>query len=457
MGTQVSFPGLGLEFTIRHIAFSIGNFNIYWYGVIIGLGLALAMLFVFSKTKEFGIDTDRFLDVVIIGAVAGVIGARLYYVAFSPSEFTSFWQIFNLRTGGLGFYGGVIFGVGSAVLTCRWRKIKLYPAMDLAAYGFLIGQGIGRWGNFVNQEAFGTNTTLPWGMISNETTLYLSRQASKLAQEGIIVDPYAPVHPTFLYESLWCALGFVLLLLYMKHRKFDGEIFLMYIAWNGFGRAFIEGLRTDSLYLFGSNLRVSQVLAILGALAAIVIIGVVRKKISDSEDENYLKPYGMTPAAQEELAAIAAERELAAKEKLEKKALADTETDEQKKEDKAEEKKEKTSKSAEKSDKADGKEKKTDEKKTSAGKKTESKAAAAEKTTAAKKDSDGTKPAAKTKAADAGKDTDSKKAATTKKDGDKKTEPAKKAAADKKTDDGKKKSAETKKETDKADNKKKEE
>ncbi len=300
MNTTVTFPNMGLELNISRVAFRIGEFEFYWYGILIGLGLLLGMWFALSKAREFGLDQDRFIDIILIGAIAGVIGARVYYVVFAePGEFTTFWDIFNLRRGGLAFYGAVIFGVGAGVLACRWRKCRVLPVCDLAALGFLIGQGIGRWGNFFNQEAFGTNTTLPWGMLSAETKNYLSSRAADLAAKGMIVDPAQAVHPTFLYESLWCLLGFVLLYFYIKRRKFDGEIFLMYIAWNGFGRAFIEGLRTDSLYI--GTLRVSQVLAIVSAIAALLIIAAVRNKMRKSDDEEYLIPYGHTAEAKDEL------------------------------------------------------------------------------------------------------------------------------------------------------------
>ncbi|MFV0413475.1 MAG: prolipoprotein diacylglyceryl transferase, partial [Oscillospiraceae bacterium] len=144
--------------------------------------------------------------------------------------------------------------------------------------GFLIGQAFGRWGNFFNQEAFGTNTSLPWGMLSPSTTAYLASQQAKLAVEGVMVNPALPVHPTFLYESLWCALGFLLLFLYRKKRKFNGELFLLYVMWYGFGRLFIEGLRTDSLMTPMLGLRVSQVLAGASVLAAFAIWLVARKK-----------------------------------------------------------------------------------------------------------------------------------------------------------------------------------
>lgn len=310
MEYTVGFPGLGWEITVNRVAFTIGNFPIYWYGVLIGFGLVAAMVYAFYKSKDFGIDADKLMDVVIFGAVAGILGARLYYVVFSPTfEAKTFWDIFDIRDGGLGFYGALIFALASAVLLCRWRKMKFRPVADLVSIGFLIGQGIGRWGNFVNQEAFGTNTKLPWGMISQHTTSYLSRNAADLAERFIEVDPYMPVHPTFLYESIWCIIGVVLITMYIKHRKFDGEIALMYVAWNGAARVLIEGLRTDSLYI--GSFKISQVVALLGAFASIAAIVYFRLKIKKSTDPNFMMPYAFTEEWKTEYAGILERQELA--------------------------------------------------------------------------------------------------------------------------------------------------
>ena len=295
----VQFPKLGLEFNVSRVAFSIGGFDIYWYGLLIGAGLLLAMLFALKKSKEFGLDQNKFIDVIIVGIIGGVIGARLYYVAFSPrDDFSTLRSILDIRNGGMGFYGAVIGGVLFAVIMAKIRKVKILPVMDLVGIGFLLGQGIGRWGNFANQEAFGTNTDLPWGMHSEAIQRYIYMHSEELAERGIRVFQYSPVHPTFLYESLWCILGFILLTAYIKHRKFDGEIFLMFLFWNGFLRMFIEGLRLDSLYI--GNVRVSQLLAALMAFGALAAIILIRNKIKLSGNPDYLKPYGHTAAWAEE-------------------------------------------------------------------------------------------------------------------------------------------------------------
>ncbi len=265
----VQFPGLGLSFTINRVAFSIGDFAIYWYGILIGTGMLLAMLYAFRMAPRLGINVDRMIDVIFIGAVMAVICARVYYVVFAPFKYTSFAQMLDIRDGGLAIYGGVLGAFVFGGLASKWRKVPILPMFDITAIGFLIGQCLGRWGNFVNQEAFGTNTTMPWGMISPQTTAYLTSVQQTLAAQGVQVDPQMPVHPTFLYESIWCLVGFIGLALYLKHRHFNGEIALLYVFWYGTGRAWIEGLRTDSLYVTGS-LRMSQLLAVISALAALI-------------------------------------------------------------------------------------------------------------------------------------------------------------------------------------------
>ena len=174
MNFHVEFPGLGLEFDISRVAFYIGSVPIYWYGIVIGLGFALALVFAFANAKRFGIDADRMSDVIILTTICAVLCARAYYVIFAPFEYQSFWDMINIRDGGLAIYGGVIGAVVFGILFSKWRKVPVLPMLDLAAMGFLIGQGLGRWGNFFNQEAFGTNTTLPWGMYSDGTAAYLS-------------------------------------------------------------------------------------------------------------------------------------------------------------------------------------------------------------------------------------------------------------------------------------------
>ena len=271
MTNTVTFPALGLSFEIDRVAFSIGGVNIYWYGVCIAVGLCLALVFAFRHAVEFGVNSDSMVDAIMIGVVMGIVCARLYYVAMAPFDYNSIWEVISIRDGGLAIYGGIIGGFLFGGLACRWRKIPVLPMFDLAALGFLIGQGCGRWGNFFNQEAFGCNTTLPWGMYSQATHDYLAYGAVT-APAGVTIDPNLPVHPTFLYESIWCFVGFALLVRYIKKRRFNGDIALRYLIWYGVGRFWIEALRTDSLMLVPAiGLRASQLVAavaVVGGIAA---------------------------------------------------------------------------------------------------------------------------------------------------------------------------------------------
>ena len=261
MTNLVQFPGLGLSFELSRVAFSIGDMDIYWYGVCIAFGLCLALVFAFRRCTEFGIDADSMVDVILIGVVLGIASARLYYVAMAPYNYDTIWDVLAVRDGGLAIYGGIIGAFVFGGLACKWRGVPVLPMFDLAGMGFLIGQGCGRWGNFFNQEAFGCNTTLPWGMYSEATRAYLMG-STVTAQSGVTIDPNLPVHPTFLYESIWCFVGFLLLFRYIKKRKFNGDIALRYMIWYGAGRFWIEALRTDSLMLVPSiGLRASQLVA----------------------------------------------------------------------------------------------------------------------------------------------------------------------------------------------------
>ena len=257
----ISFPGLGIgEIALNRIAFTLFGFPIYWYGVIIALGFLLGISYIVKRAPKFGLDSDKAMDVLLGACIGGIIGARLYYVVFSGQHYTLA-DVFRVRDGGLAIYGGIIGGVFTAWFMCRWRKTPFRPMADAAAGGVILGQAIGRWGNFFNVEAFGSNTTLPWGMAGESISNYLALRQQELAAEGVMVDPSLPVHPTFFYESMWCLAGFGILAWQAKRRLFDGETALFYLAWYGAGRSVIEGLRTDSLMLGG--LRVSQMLAVL--------------------------------------------------------------------------------------------------------------------------------------------------------------------------------------------------
>ena len=261
---EVSFPKLGLEFNINRVAFSLFGLDIYWYALLIMTGFILAVLYAWRSTKTFDVKMDPLIDVVLVGLFCGIVGARIYYVIFRFDSYSSLWDMINIRDGGLAIYGGVIMAFLSGLIMCKYiEKIEILPIFDIAAIGFLIGQGVGRWGNFMNQEAFGSKTGLPWGMYSANTFYY-----EMVDGVSTKVGPTA-VHPCFLYESIWCLTGFVLLhIVSRRYYKFKGQIFLGYLVWYGLGRSWIEGLRTDSLWLVENVLKVSQLLAILCVLVA---------------------------------------------------------------------------------------------------------------------------------------------------------------------------------------------
>lgn len=264
--TELVFPRLGLELNIESTAFTIAGISITWYGLLITLGMLLAMCYGFSNMRRYGIDPDRAIDGVIGGVIGGIVGARLYYVAFHWDSYAgNIKEILNIRGGGLAIYGGVIGALLVGGIVCKIRKVRLLPMLDIASLGFLIGQCIGRWGNFFNHEAFGSNTDGLFGMSSGQIQAYIAKHFT----DGSVVTD-RPVHPCFLYESLWCLTGFILLhLISRKWRKFDGQIFLLYITWYGFGRFWIEGLRTDSLYL--GTIRVSQLVAAVSVVAGLIL------------------------------------------------------------------------------------------------------------------------------------------------------------------------------------------
>lgn len=283
---EIQFPELGWKFHIDPTAFTVFGIQIQWYGIIITLGLILALVYCLPKMKRFGLDSDRTLDVVIGGVLGGIVGARIYYVIMRWDEYKWDWKaIINTRNGGLAIYGGLIGAILVGLIICKVRKVKILPMLDVTVLGFLIGQSIGRWGNFINQEAFGTNTDSFLGMTGGTIQRSISDSmqiGGDLYQEGVNMLWEKPVHPCFLYESVWCLLGFVILAFWSKRRKYDGQIFLMYLAWYGAERFFVEGLRTDSLML--GNIRVSQALsAVIFIVSVILQIILFAKRKRDPE------------------------------------------------------------------------------------------------------------------------------------------------------------------------------
>lgn len=273
MGT-VSFPGLGLEFQLNRVAFHVGSWPVYWYGVIIAAGFLLAVMYCSRQVPRFGIRQDDIIDMLFFAVPLSIIGARVYYIIFYPELYRrtdgswDFGAMVRIWDGGLAIYGGVIMAVITLLVFCKVRKIKFLAFADLGSYGMLIGQMVGRWGNFVNIEAHGGPTDLPWRM--------------GIYQYVDGIRQYMEVHPTFLYESLWNLAGLLLLIwVGKKHRKFDGQIFLGYFAWYGVGRGFIEGLRTDSLYFLNTPIRVSQVFGFATAAVAIILLVILLTRKHD--------------------------------------------------------------------------------------------------------------------------------------------------------------------------------
>ena len=300
MSDVLSFPGLGLELTINPILAEIGPFSIHWYGVIFALAFLAGTCFLLWKAKDFGVNADRAFDVLLAAFVGGIICARAYYVIFAWNEMNyaeNPIRVFYIWEGGIAMYGGLIGAFAVGLWMCRVRKVKSLPMLDVAGISLLLAQAIGRWGNFINMEAFGVNTDLPWGMTSQTIHNYLAYHMESLAGMGITVDPSLPVHPTFFYESAWNLIGFLVLAFVLApRRRFDGQMFLGYLAWYGAGRCVVEGLRTDSL-MWG-NIRVSQALALICAVVCTALIFVVLRKIKEKGDPDYLKLYALTEEGQ---------------------------------------------------------------------------------------------------------------------------------------------------------------
>ena len=296
--TLVEFPKLGLDLNVYEnlVEFTLPGWDIditiKFYGVIIAFGFTLAVLFGGRMAYVWKMSIDKMLDVLIYGTFGGIIGARLYYVAFQWDSYKDdLLSIFKIWEGGLAIYGGIIGAFIAAYFVCKKIDLNFYKLLDLAGMSLLIGQGIGRWGNFTNQEAFGINTDSVFGMTSEKISDYISSHYATLTANGISIDSSAPVHPTFLYESVWCLLGFfVLYIVCKKYRKFDGQLILGYGIIYGFERFLVEGLRTDSLYIGDTGLRVSQVLS-LGIVVACASLMAVKLMQIKKQKEDKVKEY----------------------------------------------------------------------------------------------------------------------------------------------------------------------
>lgn len=311
MYQEISFPSFGLSFDPSRVAFSIGNKNFYWYGVIIAVGFLLAVLYAARRCKQFGITQDQLIDMLICAVPSAIVCARAYYCLFQwdlyrndPIRVLYIWE------GGLAIYGGVIGAVLAVVIYSKVKKISTAAMLDIGGLGLLIGQSIGRWGNFINREAFGA-----------VTDSFLRMGLTDLSGKVIYV------HPTFLYESVWNAFGLLLLHFLSKKRKYDGQVFVAYLGWYGLGRMVIEGLRADSLYFFGTNLRISQLVAGLCVIFAAVFLfynKVFREHETEDLYVNRVAAAVVVEATEQSLEAVVAE-DMPVKEEVPAEELSSTE------------------------------------------------------------------------------------------------------------------------------------
>jgi len=268
----IEFPNLfgGLKLNINPVAINVFGIKIYWYGIIIAASFLTASLLALKSCRKYDIETQNILDLMLYVIPAGLIGARLYYVIFNYQQFQNNWtEIINIRTGGLAIYGALIGGGLACLLYAKRKKIAIFKLLDFLVPYIALAQAIGRWGNFVNQEAFGINTNLPWGMTGNMIKYQIVSRKYELLSHGMKVNPYLPVHPTFLYESIWNLFIALFLLWYRRKKDINGTIFLLYVILYSAGRFFIEWLRIDSLWL--GSVRVSQLVSLVLIVCGIIL------------------------------------------------------------------------------------------------------------------------------------------------------------------------------------------
>lgn len=282
LSTSIRFPNLGIE--LEHVgkSISIFGFPIAYYGITIAFGMLMGYLVAQWQAKRTNQDPEVYLDFAMIAIILSVIGARLYYVIFEWSYYAKNpAQIFNIRNGGLAIYGGVITAILTAFVFCKIRKISFWVLSDTGILGLIMGQIIGRWGNFFNREAFGDYTNGLFAMQLQKSDVAASNITSKMLEHIQVIDgvEYIQVHPTFLYESVWNLALLVLLIFYSKHKKADGEIIALYLMGYGIGRIWIEGLRTDQLLLWGTQIAVSQIVSAIAILFGLGIFIYRRRKV----------------------------------------------------------------------------------------------------------------------------------------------------------------------------------
>lgn len=279
---SIRFPNLGIELHNIGTGINVFGIEIAYYGIIIALGMVAGYLMADWQARRTGQNPELYLDFALYAIILSVIGARIYYVVFAWDEYKdNLWQIFNIRGGGLAIYGGIITAIICAMVYSKIKKVPLGLLADTGCIGLITGQIIGRWGNFFNREAFGGYTDNLFAMQLKKADVAASNITPELLENIKMINgvEYIQVHPTFLYESLWNVCLLILLIIYTKHKKFDGEIILLYLAGYGLGRAWIEGLRTDQLLFWGTNVAVSQILSIILVIGSIGVIVYKRTKI----------------------------------------------------------------------------------------------------------------------------------------------------------------------------------
>ena len=275
---SVIFPHLGIQFDHLYTGFNVFGIYIAWYGVIIAIGIIVAAVLVYNLARRTGQNADNYIDITIAVVIAAIIGARIYYVAFKWSDYKdNLGEIFNLRHGGLAIYGGIIAGVICAIVVCKIKKISFRQVLDTCVPGIVLGQAIGRWGNFMNKEAYGgfTDSLFAMQIKYTEANGVITDELVKnmVSYDGI---KYIQVHPTFLYESVWCLIVFVLIMIFRKKAKYRGEVALWYFGGYALGRVWIEGLRTDQLVIGNTGIAVSQLLAFVIFFAALAVLVIMR-------------------------------------------------------------------------------------------------------------------------------------------------------------------------------------
>ncbi len=301
---EIRFPNLGIVLNNIKDGFFVGNFKVQFYGVVIAVGFILGYLMIAREAKRTGQDPELYLDYMLWMVIPAILGARIYYILFSLDDFIvkgqsfkdTVFKMLNIRGGGLAIYGGVIAGIITLLIFAKKRKVKIMLMLDTCAMGLLVGQICGRWGNFFNRECFGEYTNSPLAMAIPVDWFGGKNYLISKVNSGVITQKmidnvltvsgkeFIQVHPTFLYESLWNLMVLLIIFLYRRYKKFDGELFAMYIWGYGLGRVWIEGLRTDSLMLPGLGFKVSQLLAALCVVCASIYIVFKRMRMNGGDD-----------------------------------------------------------------------------------------------------------------------------------------------------------------------------